>query len=108
MFLNQTEMRYSAPKSEMLASIYFIEKYRPYLTRGVFSLRTDNQALSWLKRYSMTIGMAAGWIQRFDQYKFRAEHRKSVISSVSHFIAASQCPNFRHFFPGHPTLCAVI
>ena len=69
-------MRYSAPKSEMLAAIYFIEKYRPYLTRGVFTLRTDNQALSWLKRYSMTRGMAARWIQRLDQYKFRVEHRK--------------------------------
>ena len=69
-------MRYSAPKSEMLAAIYFIEKYRPYLTREVFTLRTDNQALSWLKRYSMTRGMAARWIQRLDQYKFRVEHRK--------------------------------
>ena len=31
-----------------------------------------------------------------------------VRSSVSHFIAAPQGPNFRHFFPGHPMLCAVI
>ncbi len=74
--LSETEMRYSAPKSEMLAAIYFIEKYRPYLTRGVFTLRADNQALSWLKRYSMTRGMAARWIQRLDQYKFHVEHRK--------------------------------
>ena len=29
----------------------------------------------------------------------------SVISSVSHFIAASQGPNFRHFSPDHP--CAM-
>ena len=74
--LSEREMRYSAPQSEMLAAIYFIEKYRPYLTRGAFTLRTDNQALSWLKRYSMTRGMAARWIQRLDQYKFHVEHRK--------------------------------
>ncbi len=32
----------------------------------------------------------------------------NVISSVSHFIAASQGLIFRHFSPGHPILCAVI
>ena len=32
----------------------------------------------------------------------------NVISSVSHFIAASRGPNFRHFSPGHPIQCAVI
>ncbi len=53
-------------------------KYRPYLTRGVFTLRTDNQALSWLKRYSMTRGMAARWIQRLDQYKFHVELQKET------------------------------
>ena len=31
----------------------------------------------------------------------------SVISSVSHFIAASQGPNLRHFSSGHPIPCAV-
>ena len=60
----------------MLAAIYFSEKYRPCWIRGVFTLRTDNQALSWLKRYSMTHGLAARWIQRLDQYKFHVEHRK--------------------------------
>ena len=63
-------MRYAAAKTEMLAAIYFVEKYRPYLTRGKLTLRTDNSALSWLKRYSMTRGMAARWIQRLDQYHF--------------------------------------
>ena len=66
----------SAPKAEMLAAIYFVEKYRPYLSRARFTLRTDNRALSWLKKYSMTRGMAARWIQRLDQYKFTIEHRK--------------------------------
>ncbi len=74
--LSETEMRYGAPKAEMLAAVYFIEKYRPYLTRGTFTLRTDNHALSWLRKYSMTRGMTARWIQRLDQYKFVVEHRK--------------------------------
>ena len=73
--LSETEMRYPAAKAEKLAALYFIEKYRPYLTRAKFTLSTDNSALSWLKRYSMTRGMAARWIQRLDQYNFDVIHR---------------------------------
>ncbi len=60
--LSETEMRYGAPKAEMLAAVNFIEKFRAFLTRGEFALRADNNALSWLKKYSMTKGMAARWI----------------------------------------------
>ncbi len=74
--LSETEMRYSARKAEMLAAMYFIEKYRAFLTRGEFILRTDNNALSWLKHYSMTKGMAARCIQKLDQCSFKIEHRK--------------------------------
>ena len=85
--LSETEMRYGAPKAEMLAAVYFLEKYRPYLTRGAFTLRTDNHALSWLRKYSMTRGIAARWIQRLDQYKFMVEHRKrerhQIVDSLS-------------------------
>ncbi len=43
---SETEMRHAAAKAEMLAAIYCLEKYRPYFTRGKFTLRTDNSALS--------------------------------------------------------------
>ena len=36
--LSETEMRYPAAKAEMLAAIYFIENYRPLLTRVNFTL----------------------------------------------------------------------
>ncbi len=65
-----------APKAEMLAAVYFIEKFEAFLTRGEFTLWTDNSALSWLKKYSMTNNMAAHWIQRLDQYSLVIEHRR--------------------------------
>ncbi len=115
---SETEMRYAAAKAEILAAIYFVEKYQPYLTRGkfTFKLRTDNRALSWLKRYSMTRGMAARWIQRLDQYHFDVEHRprekdQNGVSKKTEFYDKKQIrdenlpehmPNFK--FLADPTL----
>ena len=49
--LSDTEKCYGAPKAEMLAAVYFIEKFEASLCRAEFTLRRDNSALSWLKKY---------------------------------------------------------
>ena len=51
--LSDTEMKYGAPKAEMLAVVTFVENYRVYLCSEPFKLRVDNRALSWLKTYSI-------------------------------------------------------
>ena len=68
-------MNYGAPKQEMYAIFYFIEKFHSYLAGRQFTLRVDNQALSWLKTYSMDQAMIGRWIARLDQYNFNIVHR---------------------------------
>ena len=46
--LSDTEIKYGAPKAEIVAVVTFVEKYR-----APFKLRLDNRVLSWLKTYSM-------------------------------------------------------
>ena len=46
--LTRTQIKYGAPKLEMLAAYFFQRK---------FILRVDNQALSWLKTYSIDMAM---------------------------------------------------
>ena len=43
--LSDTEMKYGAPKVEMLAVVTFVDKYRAYLGSAPFKLRVDNRAL---------------------------------------------------------------
>ena len=76
-------MNYGAPKLEMFAAFYFIEKFHSYLAARKFTLRVDNQALSWLKTYSMDLAMIGRWISRLDQYDFEVEHR----ARTKHFNA---------------------
>ncbi len=40
--LSDTELCYGAPKAEMLAPVYFIEKFEAFLCRAEFTLRTDS------------------------------------------------------------------
>ena len=43
--LTRTQLNYGAPKLEMYAVFYFIEKFHSYLVGREFTLRVDNQAL---------------------------------------------------------------
>ena len=61
--LNPTERRYGAAKAETLAAVKFIEKFRSHLERQEFVLRVDDQAVRWLKSYSMSSGLVARCLQ---------------------------------------------
>ena len=73
--LTKTQLNYGAPKLEMYAVFYFVEKFHSYLAGREFTLRVDNQALSWLKSYFMDQAMIGRWIARLDQYHFKTIHR---------------------------------
>ena len=73
--LNPSERRYGAAKAEMLAAVKFIENLRSDLEGQEFLLRVDNQALKWLKTYSMSSVIAARWITILGAFKMRIEHR---------------------------------
>ena len=73
--LTRSQLNYGAPKLEMYAVFYFVEKFHSCLAGREFTLRVDNQALSWLKIYSMDQAMIGRWIARLDQYHFKTIHR---------------------------------
>ena len=72
--LSDTEMNYGAPKAEIFAVIYFVEKYSTYLASAPFKLRVDNHALAWLKTYSMDQSYIGRWIVRPDGSHMIIEH----------------------------------
>ena len=75
--LSDTEMKYGAPKVEMLAVVTFVEKYRAHLGIEPYKLRVDNRAHSWLKTYSMDQSYIGRCIVRLDEYNMVmiVEHR---------------------------------
>ena len=73
--LTATKAKYGAPKLEMYAAYHLIVKNHSYLCPRKFTLRVDNQALSWLKTYSTDQALIGRWIMTLDKYHFRVEHR---------------------------------
>ena len=53
-----------------------VKKFRPFLVHQEFTLRTDNSALGWLKRWSLHEGgMIARWILHLNSFSMKFEHR---------------------------------
>ena len=73
--LSVTEMKYGAPKAEMVTVVICVEKYKAYLGSEPFKLRVDNRALSWLKTYSMDQSYIGRWIVCLDGNNMIIEHR---------------------------------
>ena len=65
--LTSTQAKYGAPKLEMYAAYYFILKNHSYLCPRKSTLRVDNQALSWLKTYSMDQAIIGRWIMALEK-----------------------------------------
>ena len=71
----------------MYAVFYFIEKFHSYLAGREFTLRVDNQALSWLKTNSMDQAMIGRWIARLDQCHFKMIHRPRTQHRNAHGLS---------------------
>ena len=69
-----TQAKYGAPKLEMYAAYHFIVKNHSYLCPRKITLRVENQALSWLKTYSIDSidqALIGRWIMALKKYHFR-------------------------------------
>ena len=79
----RTQLNYGAPKLEMFAVFYFIEKSHSYLAGREFILREDNQALLCLKTYSLDQAVIGRSIARLDIYHFKAVHRPRKMKRIA-------------------------
>ena len=90
--LAKHEKNYASNKGEMLALIFFMRKWRLYLQYRKFLVRSDHQALKWIKTQHPPRGMVARWLSTlsdfdFDEVIFRkgADHGNAdALSRIDH------------------------
>ena len=92
--LSKPERNYCATRREMLALVHFIEEFRPYLLGKEFLLRTDHNALTWLRNFKEPTGQVARWLERLQEYVFDIEYRPGT--KHSNADALSRRPLRRH------------
>jgi hypothetical protein len=76
--LNQAERNYPAWKGELLAAVYGIKAFRPYLLAREFQLLTDHKALLWMLSQKEPTGQLARWLMSISEYLFTVVHRAGI------------------------------
>ena len=73
--LEDHEHRYKTTKKAMLAMVYVIKHFRPYLYGKPFKVRTDHNALKSLQSFKEPEGQVARWLETLALYGYTIEHR---------------------------------
>lgn len=73
--LNQAERNYSATEKELLAIVWSITHFRPYLFGKKFVVITDHKPLQWLCNLKDPTSRLMRWRIKLEEYDFKIEHK---------------------------------
>ena len=73
--LSKAERNYCVTRRELLAVVWSLKHFRPYLYGRQFKVRTDHSSLRWLRNFKEPEGQLARWLQVIDEYHFEIIHR---------------------------------
>ena len=91
--LSKAERNYCATRKELLAVVYAVEQFRPYLYGQQFLLRTDHGALQWLCNFKSPEGQLARWLEKLSEFQFRIQHRHGTSHTNADALSRRPCPS---------------
>lgn len=80
--LSRAEKNYGVTEKELLALLFCIEKFRPYIEGVRFKCITDHYSLLWLNNLKNPTGKLARWAVKLRQHNFELIHRKGSSNVV--------------------------
>lgn len=80
--LSKAERVYTTTEKELLAVLYAVDKFRPYVEGTSFQVITDHHSLVWLKNLKDPTGRLARWALKLSQYDLELIHRKGKFHLV--------------------------
>eukprot|EP00731_Ephydatia_muelleri_P037156 Em0403g5a len=81
--LSKAERKYCATRREMLALVWAIKHFRPYLYGRRFTVRTDHASLWWLQSFHEPEGQVARWLECLSEYDFEVVHRPGLCDAIN-------------------------
>ena len=74
--LNTHEQRYPAWKGELLAVVWAVKHFKPYLAARDFTVCTDHRPLLWLMSAADLAGQQERWVLALQEFTFCVQHRE--------------------------------
>ena len=74
--LSETEQRYSTIEKELLAIVYAVKTFRPYIYGRHFKIYTDHRPLVWLWKLKEPNSKLLRWKLRLEEYDFEVIYKK--------------------------------
>ena len=94
--LNAPETRYSTTEKELLAIIFGVEHFRPYLYGQRFTLVTDHRPLVWLHNIKNPASKLARWKLRLAEYDYNVVYKPGRINSNADALSRNPIDNLRN------------
>ena len=88
--LTKGERNYSATKKELLAIVWAVKKFRPYLAGLPFDIFTDHYSLQWLQQMEHGSALMHRWRNTLAEYDFTIHYRSG--KRQSHVDGLSRLP----------------
>jgi hypothetical protein len=85
--LNPAEQRYTVAEQELLGITFALEKFRLYVYRNKIHLNTDNKALTFLNRCTLTSNRIARWVLQLQEYDLEIKHISGVENHLADVIS---------------------
>lgn len=81
--LNDAERNYSTIEKELLAIVWSVKHFRPYLYGRKFKIRTDHQPLTWLMNLKDPSSRLMRWRIKLEEYEYEIEYVKGTSNAVA-------------------------
>lgn len=85
--LNKHELNYSAIEKELLAIVWAVKYFRPYLFGRKFKVQTDHRPLVWLNSLKEPNIKLQRWKIMLNEYDFDVEYIKGKTNQVADFLS---------------------
>ena len=82
---NSSQQNYSAVKRELLAGMFALERWRPFLLFRKFYWGMDNKVLTYLNDSSNR--MVLDWLGFFQEYDFETRFKRGVLNVLPHELS---------------------
>ena len=89
--LTKQERKYCTTQKDLLALVWGIQHFKPYLYGRSFVVRTDHGSLSWLKSFKEPEGQLVRWLQVLEQFDFQVVHRPGEKHANADALSRGPC-----------------